>query len=147
MHNLRRFSNKPIAHSVSRFSDKPRHALRESSDVDIQREVRRALAKVQEAQEILSGLIEPDESSIEELLLDRADELGSKLTKTELEVMSKFIEGQSTETIAEERGLSARTIGNQLRAGCHKLGFKDRREMKGWIAAVRQFRLTQPPED
>ena len=115
--------------------------------MDIQREVRRALAKVQEAQEILSGLIEPDESSIEELLLDRADELGSRLTRTELEVMSKFIEGQSTETIAEERGLSARTIGNQLRAGCHKLGFRDRREMKGWIAAVRQFRLTQPPED
>ena len=115
--------------------------------MDIQREVRRALAKVQEAQEILSGLIEPDESSIEELLLDRADELGSRLTRTELEVMSKFVEGQSPETIAEEKGLSERTIGNQLRAGCHKLGFRDRREMKGWIAAVRQFRLTQPPED
>ena len=119
----------------------------ESSDVDIQREIRRAMAKVQEAQEILSRLIVPDENSIEELLRNRADALGNKLTKTELEVMSKFIEGQSPKTIAEEKGLSERTISNQLRTGCHKLGFGDRRELKGWGAAVSRFLLTQPPKD
>ena len=120
--------------------------FRESGDVDNQREIRRALAKVREAAKILSGLIEPDEKSIEELLLDRADELGSRLTRTELEVLSKFVRGQSAEMIAEEKGLSERTVGNQLRAGCHKLGFGDRREMKGWMAAVSQFRLDRLSE-
>ncbi len=128
------------------WHNKPREALEDSGGVDNQREIRRAIAKVREAQEILSGLIGSAESSIEQLLLDRADELNSKLTKTELEVMSKFVEGQSPKTIAEEKGLSERTIGNQLRAGCHKLGFVHRRELKGWMAAVKQFRLTQPPE-
>ena len=129
------------------WHNKPREALEDFGGVDNQREIRRAIAKIQEAQEILSGLIGSDDGSTEELLLDRADELGSRLTRTELEVMSKFVEGQSPETIAEEKGLSERTIGNQLRAGCHKLGFRDRREMKGWMAAVKQFRLTQPPEE
>ena len=78
---------------------------------------------------------------------DRADALGSRLTRTELEVTSKFIEGQSPETIAGERGLSERTISNQLRTGCHKLGFRDRRELKGWAAAISSFLPTQPPKD
>ena len=121
--------------------------MEDSGGVDRQREIRRAMAKIGEAQEILSSLVTSHENSIEELLLDRADALGSKLTKTELEVMSKFIQGQSAQTIAEEKGLSARTTSNQLGTGCRKLGFSDRREMKGWIAAVSQFRLTQPPEE
>ena len=136
-----------MLHNIRWSNDKPRQRLGESSDVDIQREIRRAMAKVQEAQEILSRLIVPDENSIEELLRNRADALGNKLTKTELEVMSKFIEGQSPKTIAEEKGLSERTISNQLRTGCHKLGFGDRRELKGWGTAVSNFLLTQPPND
>ena len=115
-----------------------------------QREIRRAIAKVREAQEILSSLMVSQDDSMEELLQDRADAHGSKLTRTELEVISIFIEGQSPETIAEERGLSERTISNQLRTGCHKLGFSDRRELKGWAGAVSGFLLTQPtqpPED
>ena len=136
-----------MVHNIRWSNDKPRQRLGESSDVDIQREIRRAMAKVQEAQEILSRLIVPDENSIEELLRNRADALGNKLTKTELEVMSKFIEGQSPKTIAEEKGLSERTISNQLRTGCHKLGFGDRRELKGWGTTVSGFVLTQPPND
>ena len=50
------------------------------------------------------------------------------------------------EAIAEERGLSERTISNQLSTGCHKLGFGDRRELKGWGAAVSGFVLTQRDE-
>jgi DNA-binding CsgD family transcriptional regulator len=80
-------------------------------------------------------------------LQDRAKALGGNLTRTELEVISKFIEGRSPETIAEERGLSERTISNQLRTGCHKLGFSDRRELKGWAIAVTGFLLTQPTRD
>ncbi len=115
--------------------------------MDIQTEIRRAVAKIRVAHEILTGLMVPDDSSIQELLQDRAAALGGRLTGSELEVMSKFIKGQSPEAIAEERGLSERTISNQLSTGCHKLGFGDRRELKGWGAAVSRFILTQPPKD
>ena len=71
---------------------------------------------------------------------------GNRLTRTELEVISRFIRGQSPEAIAEERGLSERTINNQLSTGCHKLGFGDRCELKGWGTAVSGFVLTQPDE-
>ena len=111
-----------------------------------QREIRRAMAKVRVAQEILSSLIVPHDNSIEDLLQDRAAALGNRLTRTELEVMSRFIKGQSSEAIAEERGLSERTISNQLGTGCHKLGFGDRRELKGWGAAVSRLVLAQPDE-
>ena len=124
--------------------------MEDCSRVDIQAEIRRAIAKVRVAQEILTGLMVPDDSSIQGLLQDRAAALGSRLTGSELEVMSKFIKfikGQSPEAIAEERGLSERTISNQLSTGCHKLGFGDRRELKGWGAAVSRFILTQPPKD
>ncbi len=113
---------------------------------DDQKQIRRALAKLWEAQEILSGLIVSHEISIEDLLQERAQALGGRLTRAELEVISKFVAGRSAKAIAEERGLSERTVNNQLRTGCHKLGFGDRREMKGWAVAARQFLLTKPPE-
>ena len=125
--------------------------LGESGDVEIPEdifralEIRRALAKVQEAQDILSGLAASDEKPVEKLLLERADSFGARLTGTELEVMSKFIEGQSPETIAEGKGLSARTISNQIRSGGRKLGFRDRRELRGWAFAI--GRLTPPAKD
>jgi DNA-binding CsgD family transcriptional regulator len=71
---------------------------------------------------------------------------GNRLTRTELEVISRFIKGQSSEAIAEERGLSERNISNQLGTGCHKLGFGDRRELRGWGTAVSRFVLAQPDE-
>ena len=127
--------------------------LEESGDVDIRREVRRtreirrALRKVQEAQEILAGLAASDEITVEDVLLDRADAFGASLTDTELEVMSRFVEGQAPETIAEERSLSERTVDNQLRSAGRKLGFRDRREMRGWSAAISRLILTRQPNE
>ena len=134
-------------HNRGQWYHKPRQVLEDSSGVDIQKEIRRTIAKLREAQEILSGLMVSQDNSIEELLQDRANALGGNLTRTELEVISIFIEGRSTESIAADRGLSERTISNQLRTGCHKLGFSDRRELKGWAGAVSGFLLTQPPRD
>lgn len=125
----------------------PREVPDNSSYVDMQREIRRAVGKVREVHEILSGLVVSHDNSIQELLSERADALGSKLTRTELQVISLFVDGQSPETIAEEKGLSERTISNQLRTGCHKLGFSDRRELKGWAVAVRSLVRAQPPKD
>lgn len=136
-----------IVHNCGGRCDEPSGTLGDSRFLDIQKEMRRAIAKLRATHEILASLTvsHDDSDSIEELLQDRADELGAKLTRTELEVIAMFIEGHSTEAIAEERGISARTIGNQLRTGCHKLGFNDRRELIGWCAAVRTFVLIQPP--
>ena len=136
-----------MVHNKRRWDDKPSEELEESKGVEHEGEIRRAIAKLRVAQEILSGLIAPHDKWMEELLQDRAAALGSRLTRTELEVMSKFIKGQTPEAIAEERGLSERTISNQLSTGSHKLGFGDRREMKGWGAAVNKLILTQPPKD
>ena len=87
------------------------------------------------------------DSSIQPLLRERARVLGSRLTRVELEVVSKFLGGLSPEGIAGERGLSARTVSNQIRSGCCKLGFRDRREMRGWLSAASGYILTRPPED
>ena len=136
-----------MVHNIQRWHDKRREVLEDAICLAFQREIRRAIAKVREAHEILSSLMVSHDNSTEDLLTGRANALGSNLTRTELEVISKFIEGRSPETIAEERGLSERTISNQLRTGCHKLGFSDRRELKGWAIAVTGFLLTQPTRD
>ena len=127
--------------------DQPFESSDEASDVDFRREIRRALAKIRVAQEILAGLGTTSDETVTNLIHSRAEALGNRLTDTELEVMIGFIGGQSPESIAEERGLSERTISNQLRTGCHKLGFRDRRELKGWGTAIRGFNIAQPPED
>ena len=119
----------------------------EENGVDLKREIRRAIAKIRVAHEILAGLDDSNDESIIDLIRSRAEALGNRLTDTELEVVAGFIGGQSPESIAEERGLSERTISNQLRTGCHKLGFRDRRELNGWGTAIRGFSITEPTED
>ena len=109
-------------------------------------EVRRAISALQLAQEILAGLAGSEEDSTQDLLSERATALGSRLTRAELDALLRFLEGASPEEIAEERGLSARTVSNQIRSGCRRLGFGDRRELKGWSHAARGYILTRPPE-
>ncbi len=105
------------------------------------------MARIRAAHEILAKLTVTQDDSIRELLRGRAESLGTRLTEAELEVMSRFVVGQSPDSIAEERQLTERTISNQLRTGFHKLGFSDRRELKGWGTAVSGFILAEPPED
>ena len=93
--------------------------MREASDV--QSEISRAMARIRVAHEILARLVESDDDSIRELLSSRAESLGTRLTET--------------------------TIGNQLRTGYRKLGFSDRRELKGWGTAVSGFIVENPPKD
>ena len=114
--------------------------------MDTQEEISRAMARIRVAHEILARLIETDDGSIREILRGRAESLGVQLTVSELEVMSKFVGGESPGSIGQERGLTSKTISNQIRSGYQKLGFTDRRELKGWGVAVRGFILAQPPE-
>ena len=115
--------------------------------MDIEQEIRRAMAKIRVAHEILASLDSTQEDPTVELLQNMAESLGNQLTQTELEVMSKFVGGQSPESIAEERQLNERTISNQIRSGYQKLGFTDRREFRGWAYAISGYPLVQPAKD
>ena len=113
---------------------------------EVQREIRRAISALQLAQEILAGLTESDSGTTMALLRERSAALGIWLTRAELDAVFRFLEGQPPGEIAEERGSSARTVSNQIRSGCRKLGFGDRRELKGWWSAASGYILTRPPE-
>ena len=116
-----------------------------SGRAEIQEEIRRAISALRLAQEILTGLTGSEEGSMQALLRERASALGSRLTRAELDATSRFLEGGTPEDIALERGLSARTVSNQIRSGCRKLGFRDRRELRGWWTAASGYILTGPP--
>ena len=119
--------------------------MREASED--QSEISRAMARIRVAHEILARLVESDDDTIRELLSSRAESLGTRLTETELEVISQFVGGRSPASIAEDRGLTEKTISNQLRTGYQKLGFSDRRELKGWGTAVSGFIVANPPKN
>ena len=80
------------------------------------------------------------------LIEERASATGARLTRAELGAVSRFLGGESPEEIADEQGLSSRTVDNQIRLGCRKLGFGDRREMRGWWLAASGYILTNPPD-
>ena len=115
-------------------------------DSDIQQSIRDAISALQLAQEILASLTPSGEDSTRALLMERASAIGVRLTRAELDSVSRFLAGESPVEIAEERGLSARTVSNQIRVGCRKLGFSDRRELKGWWSAASGYILTRPPQ-
>lgn len=117
-----------------------------SGRAQIQHEIRQAISALQLAQEILTGLTESDSSTTITLIQERASAMGAWLTGAELGAVSRFLGGESPEEIANEQGLSARTVDNQIRSGCRKLGFRDRREMKGWWTAASGYILTNPPQ-
>ena len=114
---------------------------------DAQEEILRAISALRLAQEILSRLVVTGSDSMGALLQARAEALGNRLTRSELAVITEYVEGNSPEAIAEDRGLSSRTISNQIRSGCHKLGFSDRRELRGWSVAVRWSMVKRGLED
>ena len=68
-------------------------------------------------------------------------------TRAELDTVSRFLEGETPAEIAGGRDLSARTVSNQIRSGCRRLGFSDRREIRGWWAAASGYILTGPRRD
>lgn len=51
------------------------------------------------------------------------------LSPAELEVVQPFIEGQSMRAIAEARGVSVRTVANQISRSYQKLGVRGRGEL------------------
>ena len=74
------------------------------------------------------------------LLESRAERLGSRLTDAETEVLTRYAEGETVDSIAESRRISKRTAENQLGAATRKLGFADRRELRGYIKGVSEWR-------
>ena len=75
------------------------------------------------------------------LLKNRAERLGSRLTDAETVVLTRYAEGETVGSIAESRGITKRTVENQLSAATRKLGFSDRRELRGYIKGATEQRL------
>ena len=80
-----------------------------------------------------------------ELLVIRVDHAPvefPELTATENQVAQGVVDGKSNKEIAAERGVSAKTVANQLRAIYEKLGIASRFEL-----AARARSGSQPPEE
>ena len=120
--------------------------MEDTGGPETRRKIRRAMSALQLAQEILSGLAGSDEDATRALLRERASALSSWLTRAEMDAVSRFLGGETPEEIAGGRDLSARTLSNQIRSGCRRLGFSDRRELRGWWAAASGCILTKPPK-
>ena len=60
-----------MVHNIQRWHDKRREVLEDAICLEFQREIRRAIAKVREAHEILSSVMVSQDNSIQELLQDR----------------------------------------------------------------------------
>ena len=73
------------------------------------------------------------------LLASRAERFGGRLTDAEMEVLTRYAEGETVDGIAESRRISKRTVENQLSAATRKLDFADRRELRGYIKGVAEW--------
>lgn len=103
-------------------------------------DVRRAVRMIGSGLDILLSRFDAGEPiPIAELLAARAERFGGSLTDAEAVVLTRFAEGEEVDGIAEFRGVKKRTIQNQLSAAVQKLGFRDRRELKGYLEGVREM--------
>lgn len=75
---------------------------------------------------------------VSDLLAARAERFGGSLTDAETAVLTRYAEGETVESIAESRRVRKRTVENQLSTAIQKLGFSDRRELKGYLEGVRE---------
>jgi DNA-binding NarL/FixJ family response regulator len=58
----------------------------------------------------------------------------TRLTESEQRVIRLVLEGLSNSAIARQRGVSSRTIANQLASSYSKLGIGSRRELKARLS-------------
>ena len=66
--------------------------------------------------------------------------LSEALSAAEREVVSAALHGASNNEIARQRKASIRTVANQLRSACTKLGVSGRGELAAYAAGVRSRR-------
>ena len=86
---------------------------------------------------LLNVLGDGEPVPIADLLASRADRFRDSLTDAETEVLTRYAEGESAADIAESRGVSKRTVHNQITAGVRKLRFENRRELTGYLKGAR----------
>jgi DNA-binding CsgD family transcriptional regulator len=72
--------------------------------------------------------------------LPQLEELSAELTRTELDVVRRLLDGQSNAVIARERSTSPRTVANQVAAVYRKLRVGSRAELAA-LWARHTFRL------
>ena len=114
-----------------------------SNDPKRDEEIREAIGMIQSGLEILLKRLGEGGAPIPlaALIESRAERFGGRLTDAELEVLTRYAEGETVDSIAESRRISKRTVHNQLGAATRKLGFADRRELTGYLKGAGEWRL------
>ena len=113
--------------------------MENTSDSARDEDVKRAVRMIGSGLDILLSRFDYGEPiPVAELLAARAERFGGSLTDAEAVVLTRFAEGEEVDGIAEFRGVKRRTIENQLSTAVQKLGFRDRRELKGYLEGVRE---------
>ena len=101
-------------------------------------EIRKAVGMIRAGLDILLSRFDDGEPiPVSDLLAARAERFGGSLTDAEAAVLTRYAEGETVEAIAESRRVRKRTVENQLSTAIQKLGFSDRRELKGYLEGVR----------
>ena len=123
-------------------------SMGDAGDSGRDEEIRKAIGMIRSGLDILLSHFDDGEPiPIAELLANRAERRGSRLTDAETEVLTRYAEGETVEMIAESRGVSTRTIDNQIAAAVQKLGFGDRRELVGYLEGVREATARRPASE
>lgn len=112
----------------------------DASDPARDEDIRKAIGMIRSGLDILLSHFDDGEPiPIADLLASRAERFGGRLTDAETEVLTRYAEGETAAGIAESRGVSRRTIDNQIATAVQKLGFSDRRELTGYLEGVREM--------
>ena len=114
--------------------------MADASDPGRDEEIKKAAGMIKSGLNILLSVFGDGESvPIEDLFASRAERFSERLTESETEVLTRYAEGESAADIAESRGVSKRTVHNQITAGVRKLGFENRRELTGYLKGARDM--------
>ena len=103
-------------------------------------EIRKAVGMIRAGLDILLSRFDGGEPTpVSDLLAARAERFGGSLTDAETAVLTRYAEGETVESIAESRRVRKRTVENQLGTAVQKLGFRDRRQLNGYLEGAREM--------
>ena len=112
----------------------------DASDPRRDEEVKKAAGMIKSGLDILLSVFGDGEPvPIEDMFARRAERFGDSLTESEMEVLTRYAQGESAADIAESRGVRKRTVHNQITAGVRKLRFENRRELVGYLKGARDM--------
>ena len=112
----------------------------DASDPGRDEEIKKAAGMIKSGLDILLSVFGDGEPvPLADMFASRAARFKDSLTDAETEVLTRYAEGEAVADIAESRGVSKRTVHNQITAGVRKLRFENRRELVGYLKGARDM--------